>query len=65
MIDGMGYGEKCYLIIRLMNYIYVVDMIFWVNLCGRLYGYIVLNIFEMLIVDELEMVMIVCMDEYI
>ncbi len=42
-ISESAYAEKRHLMLRLMNHIHVVDMIFRANISGRQHGYTALN----------------------
>lgn len=64
-ISESAYTEKRHLMIRLMNHIHVVDMIFRANISGQQHGYTALNTPETPSVDELEVKMDDCINWYI
>lgn len=64
-IDDAAYPQKRHLMMRLMNHIYVVDMIFRANLTGQQHGYTALNTPETPTPDELEVKMDDCAAWYI
>lgn len=64
-ISESAYAEKRHLMLRLMNHIHVVDMIFRANISGRQHGYTALNTPETPSVDELEVKMEDCTNWYI
>lgn len=53
-ISESAYAEKRHLMLRLMNHIHVVDMIFRANMSGQQHGYTALNTPETPSVEELE-----------
>lgn len=65
VINRSCYVEKCHLMLRLMNHIHVVDMIFRANITGQRHGYTALNTPETPSVDELEVKMAECTGWYI
>lgn len=64
-IDRSFYVEKHHLMLRLMNHIHVVDMIFRANITGQQHGYTALNTLETPSLDELKVKMAECTDWYI
>ncbi|AWP34913.1 DinB family protein [Pantoea eucalypti] len=64
-ISESAYAEKRHLMLRLMNHIYVVDMIFRANISGHKHGYTALNTPETPSADELEVKMNDCINWYI
>jgi uncharacterized damage-inducible protein DinB len=64
-VDTSANAEKRHLTLRLMNHIYVVDMIFRANLTGQQHGYTALNTPETPSADELLSKMAACTDWYI
>ncbi|WP_411202032.1 DinB family protein [Kosakonia cowanii] len=64
-IDEPAHPQKRHLMIRLMNHIYVVDMIFRANLTGQQHGYTALNTPETPTLEELEVKMADCAAWYI
>ncbi|MDU3074942.1 MAG: DinB family protein [Mixta calida] len=64
-IDTSSYAEKRHLMLRLMNHIHVVDVIFSANIIGRQHSYTALNTPETPSVEELEVSMAECTDWYI
>lgn len=56
-ISESASAEKRHLMLRLMNHIYVVDMIFRANMSGQQHGYIALNTPDTPSVDELDVKM--------
>ncbi|MDF2913479.1 MULTISPECIES: DinB family protein [Pantoea] len=64
-ISESAYAEKRHLMLRLMNHIHVVDMIFRANISGQQHGYTALNTPETPSVDELEIKMDDCTNWYI
>jgi len=64
-IDEPAHPQKRHLMIRLMNHIYVVDMIFRANLTGQQHGYTALNTPETPTLEELEVKMTDCAAWYI
>lgn len=64
-ISAATHAEKRHLMLRLMNHIYVVDMIFKANISGQQHGYKALNTPETPSVDELEVKMADAANEYI
>lgn len=64
-IDISANTEKHHLTLRLMNHIYVVDMIFKANISGQQHGYTALNTPETPSADELLVKMTECTDWYI
>lgn len=65
LIDEFAYAEKRHLMLRLMNHIHVVDMIFRANISGQQHGYTALNTPETPSVGELEVKMAGAADWYI
>lgn len=65
VINESAYAEKRHLMLRLMNHIHVVDMIFRANISGQQHGYTALNTPETPSVDELEVKMAGGADWYI
>lgn len=57
VINESACSEKRHLMLRLMNHIHVVDMIFRANISGQQHGYTALNTPETPSVDELEVKM--------
>ncbi|PIJ50858.1 diguanylate cyclase [Erwinia sp. OLTSP20] len=64
-IHDDAYQQKRHLMLRLMNHIYVVDMIFRANLSGTPHGYSALNTPETPSVETLEKQMHACFQWYI
>ena len=64
-VDASAHAEKRHLTLRLMNHIYVVDMIFRANVTGRKHSYTALNTQETPSADELLTKMTECTDWYI
>ncbi|MDF7662190.1 DinB family protein [Erwiniaceae bacterium L1_54_6] len=64
-VDTSAKAEKRHLTLRLMNHIYVVDMIFRANLTGQKHGYTALNTPDTPSTDELLDKMAACTDWYI
>ena len=61
-VDTSVYAHKHHLMLRLMNHIYVVDMIFRANISGQKHGYTALNTPETPSADELLSKMTECTD---
>ncbi|ERK05835.1 hypothetical protein L579_3138 [Pantoea sp. AS-PWVM4] len=64
-LDASADSQKRHLMLRLMNHIYVVDMIFRANITGQSHGYTALNTPETPSCDELAANMNACTDWYI
>jgi len=64
-ISESSNAEKRHLMLRLMNHIHVVDMIFRANISGQQHGYTALNTPETSSVDELMVKMDDCTNWYI
>lgn len=64
-INESAYAEKRHLMVRLMNHIHVVDMIFRANISGQQHGYTALNTPDTPTVDELAVRMDDCTNWYI
>ncbi|WP_337021773.1 DinB family protein [Pantoea anthophila] len=58
-------AHKRHLMLRLMNHIYVTDMIFSANISGKPHGYTALNTPETPSAEELEVKMAACTNGYI
>lgn len=63
--DDSIHPEKHYLMLRLMNHIYVVDRIFQANMTSQQHGYTALNTPETPSVEELRVNMRECTEWYI
>lgn len=64
-IDESAFEKKHHLMLRLMNHIYVVDMIFKANISGMKHGYTALNTPATPSAEELEVKLAECTDWYI
>ena len=64
-VDTSANAEKHHLMLRLMNHVYVVDMIFRANITGQTHQYTALNTPETPSADELLKKMTECTDWYI
>lgn len=64
-VDTSANAEKHHLMLRLMNHVYVVDMIFRANITGQRHQYTALNTPETPSADELLKKMTECTDWYI
>lgn len=65
VISESTYSEKRHLMLRLMNHVHVVDMIFRANISGQKHTYTALNTPDTPSVDELEVKMADSTDWYI
>ncbi|MCU5771595.1 DinB family protein [Erwiniaceae bacterium BAC15a-03b] len=65
LLDEHSHTEKRHLTLRLMNHIYVVDMIFRANITGQEHGYTALNTPETPSCEELEGRLRDCTEWYI
>jgi uncharacterized damage-inducible protein DinB len=64
-VDTLANADKHHLMLRLMNHVYVVDMIFRANITGQKHQYTALNTPETPTADELLTKMFECTEWYI
>lgn len=64
-VDTLANADKHHLMLRLMNHVYVVDMIFRANITGQKHQYTALNTPETPTADELLPKMFECTEWYI